>query len=380
MCFAYGKIKNIKDDNIIHTASTKIGASGSPIIRRSNENYIIGIHYGDIQKEEKDNNIYDSFNLATIFGSILDNIHLTNKINCIYKIKDNESEIQLLHDYNIDVSTWAKNDKDSYIEAKEINKKIFEEKMEVYINNKKIKFSYKYKPSGTKDINVIFKFKKSLTNMSYLFYECSSLYSIDLSSFSKNNTSDMSWMSAFCSSLNSINLTSFNTNSVTNMRSMFSGCTFLKSIDLSSFKTDRVTNMSNFFRGCNSLNQIDLSSFDTREVTDMSYMFSGCNSLKSIDLSSFNSGKLTNTNYMLSFNNSLESIQFSKVKKINIAFMINMFRDCPSLQSVDLESFNTVKAKDLSNLFYGCFSLKEENIKYDRKDTKFKNPIEGLRK
>ena len=57
-----------------------------------------------------------------------------------------------------------------------------------------------------------------------------------------------------------------------------------------------------------------------------------------------------------------------------------MFRDCPSLQSVDLESFNTVKAKDLSNLFYGCFSLKEENIKYDRKDTKFKNPIEGLRK
>ena len=60
--------------------------------------------------------------------------------------------------------------------------------------------------------------------------------------------------------------------------------------------------------------------------------------------------------------------------------MINMFRDCPSLKSVDLESFNTIKAKDLSNLFCCCFYLKEENIKYDRKDTKFKNPIEGLRK
>ena len=46
LCFSYGKIKLIKDNNIIHSASTKEGSSGSPIIRRSNQNYIIGLHYG----------------------------------------------------------------------------------------------------------------------------------------------------------------------------------------------------------------------------------------------------------------------------------------------------------------------------------------------
>ena len=35
LCFSYGKIKLIKDNNIIPSSSTKEGSSGSPIIRRS---------------------------------------------------------------------------------------------------------------------------------------------------------------------------------------------------------------------------------------------------------------------------------------------------------------------------------------------------------
>ena len=40
--FSYGKILYIKNNIILHNASTNIGSSGSPIIRRSKENYIIG--------------------------------------------------------------------------------------------------------------------------------------------------------------------------------------------------------------------------------------------------------------------------------------------------------------------------------------------------
>ena len=43
---SYGKILLIKENNIKHSASTNGGSSGSPIIRRSKENYIIGLHYG----------------------------------------------------------------------------------------------------------------------------------------------------------------------------------------------------------------------------------------------------------------------------------------------------------------------------------------------
>ena len=57
-------------------------------------------------------------------------------------------------------------------------------------------------------------------------------------------------------------------------------CSSLKSINLSSFNTINVTNMIRMFDECSSLKSIDLSSFNTNNVTDMSYMFRKCSSLK----------------------------------------------------------------------------------------------------
>ena len=93
LSFSYGKILKIKDNNkIIHSGSTEGGSSGSPIIRRDNNKYIIGLHYGGVEKNNKNY----SYNLATIFDSILNDIYKSNEINCIYIIKDNDKEIQLL--------------------------------------------------------------------------------------------------------------------------------------------------------------------------------------------------------------------------------------------------------------------------------------------
>jgi len=61
-----------------------------------------------------------------------------------------------------------------------------------------------------------------------MFWECSSLESIDLSSFNTNNVTNMSYMFCYCSSLKSLDLSSFNTNNVTNMSYMFDGCSSLK--------------------------------------------------------------------------------------------------------------------------------------------------------
>ena len=90
--FSYGKILSYKDNEIKHSASTDNGSSGSPIIRRSEDNYIIGLHYGG-----KKNN---TSNLATSFDSILNNIklHYYNEINCIYIPEENKTEINLLHE------------------------------------------------------------------------------------------------------------------------------------------------------------------------------------------------------------------------------------------------------------------------------------------
>ena len=92
LSFSDGRITSIKDEYIIHNASTDHGSSGSPIIRRIN-NKIIGLHFGGNKK--------DSYNIGTSFDSILKDIKIQLKenyieINCIY----NGKEIDLLNDYN----------------------------------------------------------------------------------------------------------------------------------------------------------------------------------------------------------------------------------------------------------------------------------------
>ena len=87
-----------------------------------------------------------------------------------------------------------------------MNKNIFENYMDIYIDNKKIKFDYKYKIKEIKEVKVKFIFKKILTNTMCMFAECSSLKSIDLSSFNTTNVKDMSGMFYKCSSLKRENI------------------------------------------------------------------------------------------------------------------------------------------------------------------------------
>ena len=351
--FSNGKIISLKDNIITHNASTE-GSNGSPIIRRSDDYYLIGLSLGTQEYKEKDKSLY---NLGTNFGPILDNvkeqiIENMNEINCIYIVDKDKNEINLLHDYTKDISKywWGENDKKLYMEAKNLNKNIYEENMELYINGKIVKFGYTYKMKGLKEINVKFQFKKKMENTSFMFYHCTSLKSIDLSSFNTSNVNDMHCMFEGCSSLKSIGLSPFNTNNVIDMSCMFNGCKSLQSIDLSSFNTSNVNNMRDMFYDCSSLKSIDLSSFNTSNVNNTRSMFKDCSSLKSIDLSGFNTSNVNNMSYM--------------------------FWNCYSLKSLDLSSFNTSNVQDMSSMFEGCSSLKKENIKLNNNDEKILKTLE----
>lgn len=63
------------------------------------------------------------------------------------------------------------------------------------------------------------------------------------------------------------------TSNVTDMEWMFYSCSSLQTLDLSSFDTSNVTNLLNTFCYCSSLQTLDLSSFDTSKVTEMVEMF-----------------------------------------------------------------------------------------------------------
>nr|WP_220431722.1 BspA family leucine-rich repeat surface protein [Segatella copri] len=79
----------------------------------------------------------------------------------------------------------------------------------------------------------------------------------------------------------------------TNMGYMFQDCISLMSLDLSHFDTSKVTDMSYMFANCSSLTSLDLSHFDTSKVTGMSYMFANCSKLTTLDLSGWDISKVT---------------------------------------------------------------------------------------
>ena len=83
-----------------------------------------------------------------------------------------------------------------------------------------------------------------VTSMSYMFYNCSSLTSLDVTNFDTSNVTNMIGMFAYCSSLTSLDVTKFNTSNVTTMSDMFQGCSSLTSLDLRNFNTSKATNMS----------------------------------------------------------------------------------------------------------------------------------------
>ena len=94
-----------------------------------------------------------------------------------------------------------------------------------------------------------------------------------------NNVTDMSFMFNECSSLISLpNISKWITNNVTHMNSMFDGCSSLSSLpDISNLNTNNVIDMSYMFYRCSSLSSLpDISNCNTNNVIDMSYMFYEC--------------------------------------------------------------------------------------------------------
>ena len=73
--------------------------------------------------------------------------------------------------------------------------------IELFVNQRKIKFNFIYNSEEIGEIKIKFKFNKLLTSTSQMFYECNSLKSIDLSSFNFKEVNDMSHMFQYCNSL-----------------------------------------------------------------------------------------------------------------------------------------------------------------------------------
>lgn len=114
----------------------------------------------------------------------------------------------------------------------------------------------------------------SLTTMSAMFGDCTSLSSVDLSQWSTSSVTTMRFMFDGCN-IATLDLSSFDVSSVTNMERMFSGNSFLSSLNLSGWSTSLVASMKRMFRNCSSLSSVSADDFNVTSTTTMSDMFLG---------------------------------------------------------------------------------------------------------
>lgn len=117
------------------------------------------------------------------------------------------------------------------------------------------------------------------TDMSYMFYYCTSISNIDVSRWNVGNVTSMQCMFYGCTSLKSLNIEGWNTSSVSNMTNLFNGCNSLTSLNVNNWNISNVAEVSGMFDGCLSLKSINLSNWDTRSIKNMSFFFRGSGDL-----------------------------------------------------------------------------------------------------
>lgn len=133
---------------------------------------------------------------------------------------------------------------------------------------KSVVFDESFKDARPKDCGSWFWFFEALTTIEHLDY------------LNTSEVDDMRLMFSSCTSLETLDLSSFNTEKVKYMYAMFDGAKNLRSIKLPrGFIGSSVTDLNATFKGCESLTELDLSGSNSENVKDMKAMFYGCRAL-----------------------------------------------------------------------------------------------------
>lgn len=149
----------------------------------------------------------------------------------------------------------------------------------------------------------------------------------------------------------------FNTSNTTDMGAMFEDCSSLTSLDLSTFDTSKVTMMNAMFGDCNALTSLDVSTFDTSSTLDISYMFSECYALKTLDISSFNTSNTEIIRCMFRNCSALKTLDVSKLNTSSATHMEGLFENCHALTTLDVSKFNTSNASNMEAMFANCNAI-----------------------
>ena len=232
------------------------------------------------------------------------------------------------------------------------------------------------------------KWNNKLTNARYMFENCRSFISADLSNFDASSIGDMTGIFVNCISLEFVNLTNFNCPNTVTFYRAFEGCTSLTSIDTTNINIPKLNSFRNTFYYCTSLLTLNISNINyydfyyiERMFSESSLMllditnldtsgsgvtgdeFTNCNKLKYINLKNYKGkdifSSIPNNNIIICMKN---YDQLSNSHSLKQKGAIN---DCsnPCFQSPKIINFNEEKC------YYDCPKLKDgEFCNYERSE------------
>lgn len=267
-----------------------------------------------------------------------------------------------------------------------------------------------------------------LTNMASMFNGCTNLTSVDISNLSTGSVTDMSYMFANCSSLKQIKTadkvrkntgdssggevlmsanakintrqaqlyeysyttyyyTGFDARSLTNALYMFKDCTSLEQLDLSGFGIENLTSINTMFSGCTGLKTLKLNNFGAYNVTSLNGAFDELTSLENLELSGFvyvsycysdgykysdgyikdASSSITSLSGVFTSLNTLKTLNLSNFGGTNITSLEGVFSGLTNLKIVDLSNFDSKNVTSLKSMFQGCTNI--SSLKMEDFDT-----------
>lgn len=120
----------------------------------------------------------------------------------------------------------------------------------------------------------------NVTDMASMFRQCGSLVSVNLMNFNFENMQKFNSLFNGCSSLTTIISNGFITsNKLTQIAYMFKDCSSLTNVDISGLNCDNVSVSRGTFMNCSLLAEIDMSNSNFSNVTDILNMLKDCTNL-----------------------------------------------------------------------------------------------------
>ena len=205
---------------------------------------------------------------------------------------------------------------------------------------------------------------ENIKDISSMFYQCTSLYSVDFSNFNNFKLNKMNNLFTDCEALSSIKgISNWNITNVKDISYMFKGCKKLKELpDISKWDTSNINTMQKLFSECINLNRIpDISNWNIEHCNDLSYLFSDCHSLVSKPkIEKWKIICVKDISYMFADCQKLEYLpDLSKWDISNISKINNLFQGCKNLIALpDISNWNISKITDLTSIFDSCEKLK----------------------